>query len=191
MINRKKFFDTVRARLHDGKLSTAQVVGYSQILQVWEQTWDHLPKSYLSYMLATAFHETGATIQPVYEKGSKSYFTKYGLGKLAKMLGNLSIGDGYTFRGRGFVQLTGRRNYQVAGKKLGVDLIKDPDAALDLTNATRILFFGMTEGWFTGKKLRDYDTGLFQKVNARRIINGTDKAALIASYYDDFLDAVN
>ncbi|RZL03113.1 MAG: peptidase C1 [Rubrivivax sp.] len=46
-----------------------------------------------------------------------------------KNLGNQSPGDGARFKGRGFVQLTGRANYQVYGDKLGIDLTSNPDLA--------------------------------------------------------------
>jgi predicted chitinase len=48
-----------------------------------------------------------------------------------KNLGNTDEGDGYKFRGRGIVQLTGRSNYERFGKMIGVDLINNPDAASD------------------------------------------------------------
>jgi predicted chitinase len=44
-----------------------------------------------------------------------------------KDLGNLQPGDGYKFRGRGFNQLTGRANYTIIGKAIGVDIVTNPD----------------------------------------------------------------
>ncbi len=190
MINRKHFFDAVRP-MHGDKLSSKQVVNYSVLLNEWEAKWSDLPIEYFAYMLATLHHECAKTVEPITEFGPKTYFAKYGKGTLAKLLGNTALADGYAFRGRGWVQLTGRRNYYVASKKIGVNLVANPDLALDPTIATKILFNGMTEGWFTTKRLRDYMVkGVFQPVNARRIINGTDKAALIAGYYASFLKAL-
>lgn len=143
---------------------------------------------WLAYMLATAFHETARTMQPITEYGPKSYFNKYD-GR--KDLGNVLPGDGYRYRGRGFVQLTGRRNYTFATSRVGEDLVAKPELALDPAIAAQIMFTGMSDGWFTGKKLSDYFNGSKTDwKNARRIINGTDKAATIAGYAMAFNNAL-
>ena len=119
-----------------------------------------LPISHRAYLLATAYHETAFTMQPITEYGGVRYFDKYDTGKLAAALGNTpqADGDGYFFRGRGYVQITGRANYQKAGQKLKIDLVNNPDLALDPRIAADILVRGSTEGWFTGKSLNDYLT---------------------------------
>lgn len=53
--------------------------------------------------------------------------------------GNLGRPDGKTFKGRGFVQLTGRGNYETYGNMIGVDLVSDPKMANEPTNAARLL----------------------------------------------------
>jgi hypothetical protein len=62
-----------------------------------------------------------------------SYFeAKYGSGTaIGVKLGNVQPGDGYRFRGRGFIQLTGGYNYARVGTRIGVDLVAEPDKALD------------------------------------------------------------
>ena len=55
-----------------------------------------------------------------------------------KNLGNTQPGDGPRFRGRGFIQLTGRANYDYFGKKIGMDLVNNPDLALRPDIAARI-----------------------------------------------------
>jgi len=118
-------------------------------------------------------------MQPIHERGKVAYFDKYEPGtKIGKALGNTVSGDGYRFRGRGYVQLTGRRNYALASKKLGVDFVADPDRAIEPNLAANIIVAGMSEGWFTGKKLSDYRS----YEDMRRVVNGVDKADLIAGY---------
>ncbi len=93
-------------------------------------------------------------------------------------------GDGYTYRGRGYVQLTGRANYAKVGAALGLDLLHKPDMALDPIIAAMILVRGCCDGWFTGKKLGDYLPDDYR--GARRVVNGTDKQDVIASYAREF-----
>jgi len=65
----------------------------------------------------------------------------------------------------------------------GVDLVKHPEKALEPEIAYKIMSHGMVHGSFTNKKLSDYIGGsLCDYFNCRRIINGTDKAKLIAEY---------
>jgi len=90
--------------------------------------------------LATVAVETGC-FSPIKERGGPAYFAKMYEANAheAKMLGNTQVGDGARFRGRGFVQITGRANYANYGRAIGVDLIADPDRALDPKIAAEIL----------------------------------------------------
>jgi len=131
-----------------------------------------LLRNQAAYVLATADWETNHTFEPVRE----AYWVPNAESWRKK---NLRY---YPWYGRGFVQLTWERNYKLAGAKIGVDLIANPDAAMVPENAARIAVVGMREGWFTGKKLSDFITLKLSNFKAARaIINGTDKAVAIAA----------
>lgn len=187
------FFDTMRkGRILGPTLSTDEVSGCEAIIAACK-SW---PVSWTAYALATAYHETAGTMQPIKEYGGAGYFRRmYDIEgsrpHVAKSLGNTVPGDGAKFAGRGYVQLTGRTNYQRAQDKLGVPFVSDPDLAMKPDHAAAIMARGMTEGWFTAKKLADYLPSIgkgthAQFKEARRIINGTDRAADIATYAVEF-----
>jgi putative chitinase len=141
---------------------------------------------WFAYMLATVKHECADTWVPIVERGSSDYFRRYDADTpLGHRLGNTADGDGFRFRGRGYVQITGRANYGNLGRLLGMGdaLVQNPDLALDPNVAYRIMSLGMRNGSFTGKKLSDYINGnSCDYVNARRIINGVDQAEKVAGY---------
>src|SRR5262249_25253110 len=141
---------------------------------------------WVAYMFATLKHECANKWTPVTEYGNRSYFDKYETGTpIGTRLGNTAPGDGYLFRGRGYVQITGRRNYTVLGQKLnmGDALAKDPDLALSQEVAYKIMSYGMRNGTFTGRKLGQFiGPGQCDYKNARKIINGLDQADRIAGY---------
>jgi hypothetical protein len=129
-----------------------------------------------AYILATAYLETAFRMEPITEYGSREYLRakKY-----------------YPYIGRGFVQLTWEINYRDWSKRLGIDLVKTPDLALDPEISARIIVEGMMLGTFTTKKLRDYiNADRCDFVDARRIVNGKDKANVIANYAAKFLFAL-
>jgi hypothetical protein len=105
----------------------------------------------------------------------------------SKALGNTLPGDGKKFMGRGYVQITGRHNYDTASVAVGKDLVANPDLALDPDIAANIIVSGMKEGWFTGKSMSDY----LSYHDMRRVVNGLDKADLIAGYAEKFEKALN
>jgi putative chitinase len=184
--NRTKFFDAYRVRF--GPLTDDLVEGLEFLLGQIEQD-NRFPgtetdRRELAYCLATFKWETAHTMKPIDERGGNNYFNKrYGpQTKVGKMLGNTKAGDGALFHGRGYVQLTGRRNYAKAKQLTGVDLIADPDRAKDSAVAYQIAIQGMKDGWFTGKKLSQFikDGQSPNYEDARTIINGHDKAANIA-----------
>ena len=178
MINRKKFFDGIRQQPFPNKLTAGQVKGITFILDEWERReWKDL--RWLAYMLATTKWETAHTMLPISEFGGKT--KRYA-----------------PWYGRGFVQLTWKRNYEAMRQGVldltGLDIVANPEDAKDMNAAAYIMFEGMLEGTFTTKKLGDYfNDRVTDWFNARKIINGLDKAAQIASiakqFYADLVEA--
>lgn len=181
-MDRSRLYAALRSRdsgVFGTSLSQKQVSGTEAILNEAEKRGTRLPC--LAYILATAYHETAHTMQPIEE---------YGKGK-GRKYGAPAGPYGKVYYGRGFVQLTWLENYQKAGEKLSVNLVKFPERALELGIATEILFTGMEQGWFTGKRLDDYlSIAGNDYAGARRIINGTDKANLIGGYALSFEKAL-
>lgn len=121
-------------------------------------------RNQLCYIMATMQHETAHTYRPIAEYGGRrrSYAPYYG---------------------RGYVQLTHKFNYQAYKTKLKEDFVSYPDKVMEPGVSLFIIIDGMKNGVFTSKKLSDYISGgSVDFVNARRIVNGTDKANLIAGY---------
>lgn len=178
----KAFFDHIRAEF--GPLNQGQVDGFNHILNALSDA----PTEEAAYILATAWHETGKTMQPVREAYGKSDEETIRKLDFAWNAGQLTWVRTPYWRegwfGRGYVQLTHKTNYQKASEKLGADMVQNPSLALDPVLAAQVLVRGSREGWFTGKKLSDYLPGDY--VNARRVINGTDRAQLIAGYAEVF-----
>ena len=194
-------FTLIRNRF--GRLNQGQVDGFNTLLL--EARARGMSPGRFAYVLATAWHETGGKMRPVVENlnysegGLRATFARYFSAEAAPRYvraperianrayanrignGDEASGDGWRYRGRGFVQITGRANYRTFADRLGLDLEGEPDLALEPRNAATILFDGMDLGLFTGRALADYiDSGRADYVGARRIVNGQDKAEKIA-----------
>lgn len=177
-MNQADFFEESRARL--GPISSQAVQGFELIIAEAERR--RTPVNHLAYILATAWWETAKTMQPVRE----AFYISSSFEKAEKWRKNHL--HYYPYYGRGFVQLTWKTNYQKASTKFGQDFVGNPDRVMELQYAVPIMFDGMNEGWFTGKALDDYiddideaDNSDFKEYkDARRIINGQDKAETIA-----------
>lgn len=61
-------------------------------------------------------------------------------------MGNIDDGDGWKYRGRGVIQLTGKNNYRACGEALGLDLVENPDLILEPKYAC------LSAGWFWNKR---------------------------------------
>lgn len=156
------------------------------------------PLSWTAYALATAWLETNKTMQPVRESywlplatanayAKRRYDIKGDRPDKAKELGNTVPGDGARYMGRGYVQLTGRTNYDRAAKKTGFPLVGNPDLAMRQDIAALVMREGMTGGWFTGRGFVHFlpsqgPATAAQFTQARRIINGLDKAKEIGGF---------
>lgn len=199
LANPKAFFARVDdADLLGPVLTQNEVDGCNALLAALGR-W---PLAHAAYGLGTAYHETAGTMQPVKERGGPDYFRRMydktgARPQVAAALGNTEAGDGARFAGRGYPQLTGRRNYARADRELGLNgaLLRDPDLAMRPDIAARIMEAGMREGWFTGRGLAAYlpSEGLGSRtafISARRIINGTDRAEKIAHHAMDFQEAL-
>jgi putative chitinase len=188
-LQRKYFFDSVRGSLFAGSIAQSQVDGMNGLLDRAEE--EGVDDRHLAYILATTFHETAQTMQPIAEYG-KGKGMKYGVpaGPYNQI-----------YYGRGFVQLTWYDNYVTMQKALGTrwgtrDIVPTPDYAMDLDIATDIIFYGMFKGSFTGVGLPKYitindpltDTTDFY--NARKIVNGLDQASTIQGYAIQFANAL-
>ena len=195
-MNKPRFYSHVRATLFGGKMTQTQVDGIESILDSCAE--EHIDNiRFLAYILATVYHETGRTIEPVREgfaktdeKAIEHVTAMFNKKQIAKNYA-LRAENGKSFFGRGYVQLTWDFNYKAMGKLLAIDLYNHPDLALTQDVAAKILIKGMQLGSFTGKKLKEYinDTET-DYVNARRVVNGKDKASLIASYALKFEEAL-
>ncbi len=196
-MNKTTFFAYARRAPFGGRLSQAQVDGTSAILAEAERR--NLPDEQTAYILATVFHETDGKMQPIKEtqKPSEQFVADktvvkrldnaWASGKLKQVRTPYWRFDkkGKAWFGRGFAQVTHETNY----KKFGI--ADAPEKALELGTAIRILFEGMVLGKFTGRKLSDFfGKGKADPEGARVIVNGTDKATLIAGYYRNFLDSL-
>jgi putative chitinase len=202
--NHTQFFDLYRQ--HFGSLTQPQVDGIEFLLTSIENDaplWSgsqSITIDQAAYMLATVKHETADAFQPIDEIGGNIYFNRrYGpQTKIGQRLGNTQSGDGALFHGRGYVQLTGRSNYARATTDLAaqyptiaVDLVANPKQAKDAAVAYAVMSFGMQTGRFTGHQISEFFNASRQDpVNARRIINGLDRAQLVAGYWSGIAAAL-
>lgn len=192
--NQTTFFSYIRRAPFGGRLTQNQIDGINVILEQWE-FYKLTDRRWLANILAQIFHETGGKLQPIRETNASTDAQAKSRLEAAWKSGELgSVKTPYWrdgWFGRGFIQLTHKVNYEKLGDELGVDLVSNPARGMDPVISARIAIVGMTRGLFTGKKLSDYfNDKVDDAEGARRIVNGTDKAKLIAGYHKNFLDAI-
>lgn len=169
-VNLNTFFSSVRSTVFNGSLTKGQVDGMERIIAYRNDRYPQITADQLAYILATIYWETAHKMQPVREMGGEAYLRtkKY-----------------YPWVGEGLVQVTWEVNHRKFGGKKPGDLMTWPIALF-------AAFEGMWKGVFTGKRLTDYvGFGRRDYMQARRIINGMDRAGEIASIAEKFLRALN
>lgn len=174
MLDRDFFYKSARTFKLFDTLTQKQVDSINTLLDKAEETFTDL--RHIAYLLATTYHETAYTMLPIKEYGSVEYLKskKY-----------------YPYYGRGYVQITWLDNYKRFSKIVGQDLVNNPDLCYKPVVAANIACYGMLNGTFTGKKLSDYfNATKSDAVNARKIINGLDKASKIAGHYMKCLECL-
>lgn len=181
------------------RLTASEKSGLQFLLQKISQDDEWVSFDHIAYFLASIRHETGIyglRYQPILEHISDrdaernyGYTSKIG----PERLGNIYPGDGCTFKGAGYVQVTGRANAKKIERKFGVNLTNPPalfrQKLLDPDFGYAVCATFMRQGLFTGKSLHDYDTrNGFDAYNARRIVNGlvASQALACQQYYAEW-----
>jgi len=164
--------DTTTGKVHD--FSTTQ--GTIDAIR-WEcQSQGIGLNTQMAYVLATVEWETARTFKPVRE----AYWLSEAWRKK-----NLKY---YPYYGRGYVQLTWKNNYQTYSDLLNIDMVKNPDLALEPNTALFVLVHGFKVGTFTGRKISDYiNIHMTDFLRARRCINGNDQASKIAALAQKYM----
>lgn len=189
MINKAKTYENIKNNFGLKSLSQKQVEGFEAIFNEWEER-GLTDIRYLCYVLATIWHEVGKTMQPIEEKG-KGKGLKYG--KRVWYDGRIYTDVPHIYYGRGLTQNTWRDIYEKLTKAntRGWDFVNNPDLLLEMEPSIWATFHAMTTGLYTGRKLSQYfNDKVNDPKNARRIINGIDKAELIKGYHDKFLKCI-
>ncbi len=222
-IDRKFFFDTVRDSLFNGSFTPDQVKGIDAIIDTFE-TYKYKDKplyrlTWLAYIFATAHHETGAKLVPVYENlnysaqgladtfpvrcainpkarikvpNAKALLIEKKPVKIANYVYANKNGNGNEASGDGWL-FRGCGLPQTTGRNnfkwAGCE--KDPTKMLDLEISVKAMFKGMIEGLYTNVKLEQFfnDT-LDRPYEARRIINGLFRATLVEELHKKYLVAL-
>lgn len=194
----------VRKTLFNGKLTQRQVDGMNRICAMAFEDFG-LGVAQTSYILATAYHETGRLMHPVREANGVSdedtiarLDRAYAQGRM-KWVRSPYWRTGYF--GRGEVQLTWSSNYKKMNKIVqtvypDVDIVENPNVIIERPEiSTFIMIYGMVHGSFTGKRLDDFGDGnpRFDHAGARAIINPHeyDSYDRVGGYSIKFMQALN
>ena len=178
-MNRQTVFEKLKENKLFSEFTQLQVYTINAILDECENLGVTDGRQ-IAYIFATAYHECfkpskpWTRMTPMPEFGGEDYLKskKY-----------------YPYYGRGLSQITWDYNYKKEAKRLKIDLVNKPELMLVVGTAANSHVYCMKHGTYTGKKLSDYiNDSKLDFINARRIINGTDRAITIAGYADKFLN---
>jgi predicted chitinase len=149
--------------------SIAEKAGYKLPSSRAEEVVVHINQSMAEAGIDTAAKKAAFIAQMMHESAAFLFNEEIASGAAYEGradLGNTQPGDGERFKGRGFIQLTGRDNYEAAGRALGLDLVNHPELAASDEHAARVA------AWFwKTRDLSDFaENGEFDKITRR--ING-------------------
>ena len=188
MIDRKIFFNGVRSGPYSGKLTTDQVRGLGELLDVWEKIGYKNPW-YPAVNLANVYRETGGMMLPVREGFRKTDAAARSFVKRQGYKYSVVV-NGHVYYGRGRIQNTWDYNYKALTKRFGFDFYNNPDAILDDSKRdAEITVIGHLEGlWSSGKHplSKFLDKQPPDLINSRRGVNGLDHAGEIAGVAKQF-----
>lgn len=128
--------------------------------QVCNQKILQVPPLVMAGAMATVRVEVGKGFKPIMEYASGDAYE----GRVS--LGNTQPGDGRKYKGRGFIQITGRNNYNLYGHLMQIDLINNPDLALEINNSARVLALYFKQNGVIQACLRE------DWVRVRKLVNG-------------------
>ena len=202
-INKAAFYQAIKPVFREYEHRGQHFRGTDAILDRWNSDPRLKDTRWLAYILATSFHETARRMFPVREHLAESDSQALRIFRNSKAYRHTTYWrqnpqTGEHYFGRGYVQLTWDYNYKRADLRFNNKSKRDsfywnPDNALEPDRAIDVTYDGMIYGWFTGHCLLAH----FQPnrradwYNARRIINGIDRANLIAGYAVEFLAAID
>jgi putative chitinase len=179
-INRPFFFDRIQTELHR-TFQSRQIKTLDRIFDYWEQNHREKDDRMLAYILSTIDYESAGSLMPLEEFGK-------GAGQEWGQVDE----KGNAYYGRGFLQITRKEAYEKISSEVGIDLVSNPNLALDLDVSIKIAVEGMLDGWFTGKSLANYFNKTTEDwVGARKIVNGLNKSVIIAAHARQFYSAIS
>ena len=155
------------------------IMTYTPLLAKYMAKYEINTKQRKSAFIATILHESGEFRYTREIASGEAYEGR-------KDLGNIYKGDGRRFRGRGLIQLTGRTNYTMASKFLGIDFVNNPEWLEEPIHATAV-----SAWWWKMKGLNSIaDTGDFRRVT-RTVNGGYNGMADRLVYYNRALDVLS